>query len=409
MKDNQAFKFKRPGMMRDGARFLLALAVIYSGSAAAQPMKKLINQNMTRAVSQYKLLMKNTPPDLMPRSFNAREKKLITSNTSWWTSGFFPGTLWYLYEYTGDTAIRAEAERRLSILEKEKYHTRDHDLGFMIFCSFGNAYRITQEEAYRNVVLTASETLIRRYRPSINAIQSWDSSAAFRCPVIIDNMMNLEMLCWASDETRDPKYKIIAIDHTETTIKNQFRPDYSTYHVVDYDPQTGAVAAKKTAQGFSSESAWARGQSWALYGFTMMYRQTTEKRYLDIARNIAAFLLHHPRLPADKIPYWDYDAKDIPATYRDASAASIMASALLELGQYTEGKERDEYIDAAEKMLRRLSSSAYRNKPGENGGFILKHSVGAIPYNSEVDVPLTYADYYFIEALMRYRSWYLPL
>ncbi|HEX7846842.1 MAG TPA: glucuronyl hydrolase, partial [Chitinophagaceae bacterium] len=232
-------------------------------------------------------------------------------------------------------------------------------------------------------------------------------SANFRCPVIVDNMMNLELLCWAADEMREPKFKAIAIDHTNATLKNHYRPDFSSYHVVDYDLATGAVARKKTAQGFSDESAWARGQSWGLYGFILMYRFTKDPTYLNHAKNIAGFLLKHPNLPADKVPYWDFDSKDIPNTYRDVSSASILVSALLELGQYATGKERDEYVKTAKTILESLSSDKYRNQQGENGGFILKHSVGAVPYNSEVDVPLTYADYYFLEALHRYKNWYL--
>lgn len=370
-------------------------------------MEKLIKENFELAAHQYRLLAANTPADVMPRNYSPKENKFTTSKTTWWTSGFFPGSLWYIYEYTKDSTIKTEAENRLSIIEHVKNYTGDHDLGFMIFCSFGNAYRITRKPDYRETVLTAAETLIKRYLPSIRSIQSWDSSANFRCPVIVDNMMNLELLCWTSDETREPKYKVIAIDHTNTTLKNHYRPDHSSYHVVDYDLDAGIVSRKKTAQGFSDESAWARGQSWGLYGFVLMYRFTKEPLYLQQAKNIAGFLLNHPNLPKDKIPYWDYDARDIPIAYRDVSAASIMASALLELGMYAGKDEKKEYEKVARKILQSLSSDTYRSKKGESGGFILKHSVGALPYNSEVDVSLTYADYYFLEAMMRYRNWYL--
>lgn len=389
---------------------LLLSLICFKAPAQKQDkkMEKLISENFSFAAAQYKLLAKNTPADVMPRNYVASESKLVTSNTTWWTSGFFPGSLWYIYEFTKDTAIKAEAERRLSIIEHVKNYTRDHDLGFMMYCSFGNAYRLTNNPAYKEIILTAAETLTKRYRPSIRSIQSWDSSARFRCPVIIDNMMNLELLCWSGDQTREVKYKVIAIDHTESTLKNHYRPDFSSYHVLDYDLATGKVTAKKTAQGFSDESAWARGQSWGLYGFTLMYRFTKEPRYLQQAKNIANFLLNHPNLPKDKIPYWDYNATDIPSAYRDVSAGSILASALLELGQYAEGKEKDKYVSTAKTILQNLSGVKYRNKAGENGGFILKHSVGNIPGKSEVDVPLTYADYYFLEALMRYKNWYLP-
>ncbi len=391
----------------------ILLLLLLTGSLLARgqaknkkSMQELIRSNLSFAAAQYKTLMKNTPAASMPRSFDTAANKIITSNTSWWTSGFFPGTLWYIYEYTKDTAIRSEAERRLAILEKEKYYTGNHDVGFMIFCSFGNAYRITGKPEYKEVVLTAAETLTKRYRSSIKAIQSWDSSRTFRCPVIIDNMMNLELLNWSSDEIREPKYKAISLTHANTTLKNHFRADHSSWHVVDYNLSTGKVAGKKTAQGFSDESAWARGQSWGLYGYTMMYRFTQDNTYLQQAKNIAQFLLRHPNMPADMIPYWDYNAAQIPNTYRDVSAAAVMASALLELAQYTDSKEKKQYVNAAKKMLQSLSSDKYRAKPGSNGGFLLTHSVGSLPHNSEIDVPLTYADYYFIEALLRYDKWY---
>jgi unsaturated chondroitin disaccharide hydrolase len=220
-------------------------------------------------------------------------------------------------------------------------------------------------------------------------------------------MMNLELLCWVSDEWREPKYKVIAIDHANTTMKNHFRPDNSSYHVLDYSVATGKVNRKKTVQGYADESAWARGQSWALYGYTMMYRCTNDPAYLEQAKKIAEFLTNHPNLPKDKIPYWDFNAPITKTTYRDVSASSIMASALLELGQYVDEADRKKYVGIATKILQSLSKKAYRAKPGENGGFILKHSVGSLPHKSEVDVPLTYADYYFIEALLRYQKWHL--
>jgi len=392
-------------------KHLIFLFVLSSVALFAQndkkSMAKLIKKNMEIATSQYKLLATLTPKDSMPRSFLAKENRSIASATDWWTSGFFPGSLWYIYEYTKDTAIKAEAERRLAIQEKEKFYTGNHDLGFMIYNSFGNAYRITGNTAYKDIVATAAETLIKRYRPTIRSIQSWNSLEDTIAPVIVDNMMNLELLCWVSDEWREPKYKVIAIDHANTTMKNHFRPDNSSYHVLDYSVATGKVKRKKTVQGYADESAWARGQSWALYGYTMMYRCTNDPAYLEQAKKIAEFLTNHPNLPRDKIPYWDFSAPITKTTYRDVSASSIMASALLELGQYVDEADSKKYVGIAKKILQSLSKKAYRAKPGENGGFILKHSVGSLPHKSEVDVPLTYADYYFIEALLRYQKWYL--
>jgi hypothetical protein len=370
-------------------------------------MRQLINEDMSFAAKQYKLLAQNTPKNVMPRSYDAKKNEIIISNTRWWCSGFYPGTLLYIYEYTKDPVILEEAKNRLAILEKEKHYTGHHDLGFMMYCSFGNAYRLFGNPEYKTTIDTSAASLSTRYRPSISAIQSWNSSSNYKCPVIIDNMMNLELLCWVSDNGGDKKYKEIAIKHTNTTLQNHFRQDYSSYHVIDFDTSTGQVIKKVTRQGAADSSAWARGQGWGLYGYTMMYRFTKDGKYLTQARNIAQFILNHPNLPADKIPYWDFDAPGIPNTNRDASAGAILASGLLELGQYVDKKERKQYIDVAQTILLSLSSDVYRAKTGTNGGFILLHSVGSKPANSEVDVPLTYADYYFIEALLRYKKWYL--
>ena len=368
-------------------------------------MKQLINEEFQFAAQQYKVLLQNTPLDKMPRTYI--NGKVMTSGIDWWTSGFVPGSLWYIYEQTGDTAIKSAAEKRLIQEEKVKRYTGNHDIGFMIFCSFGNAFRITGEAKYKDIIDTAAVYQSTRYRPAIHAIQSWNTSNKFQCPVIIDNMMNLEQLCWVTAHGGDKKYMQIAIQHANTTLLNHFREDYSSYHVVDYDINNGSVLKKGTHQGLADSSAWARGQSWALYGYTMMYRYTKDKKYLAQANHIAAFILQHTDLPEDKIPYWDYNAPVNENTLRDASAASVMASALLELGQYVKGDLKKLYVKTAEKILRTLSSEVYRSKLGENGGFILKHSVGSLPGNSEVDLPLTYADYYFLEALKRFKDWYL--
>jgi len=310
--------------------FLLALMT--SGQTYRQSMKQLIAEDMHFAVQQYRFLMQQLPPDRMPRTYDSAKKELVTSNTRWWCSGFYPGTLWMLYAATKDPAIKKEAESRLAILEKEKSYTGSHDQGFKMFCSFGTAYGLTKDPAYKEVIFTAAAALSTRYRPSIASIQSWDSNKNFKCPVIIDNMMNLELLEWVAKNGGDNKFDRIAVNHANTTMKNHYRPDHSSYHVVDYDLQSGAVSRKVTHQGYADESAWARGQAWGLYGFTMMYRFTKDTAYLSQARNIAGFLLNHPNLPEDKIPYWDFNAPDIPAAKRDASAAAIMASALLETG-----------------------------------------------------------------------------
>lgn len=385
---------------------LLSAPLFLSAQKQAKSvMRKMIDDNMKFAAAQYKVLQDSTPADRMPRTF--QNGKSVTSDTKWWCSGFYPGSLWYIYEYTKDEQIKAEAERRLAILEAQKRYTGNHDIGFMIFCSFGNAYRITGDKKYKDVVDTAAVYQITRYRPSIKSIQSWNGNKNMKCPVIIDNMMNLEQLLWVASNGGDQKLRDIAVTHANTTMKNHYRPDHSTFHIVDYDLETGGIVKKINGQGAHDTSAWSRGQAWGLYGFTMMYRLTKDKVYLQHAKNIANFLLDHPNMPADKIPYWDYNAPQIPNTFRDVSAGAIMASALLELGQYAGKKEKKKFVDAGSLMLYSLAQPPYRANLGENGGFLLKGSVGFFLQNSEVDVPLTYADYYFLEAMARYKKWYL--
>jgi unsaturated chondroitin disaccharide hydrolase len=378
-----------------------------TGRAPAKLMRDLIRENFVLADSQYNYLKQHIPADQMPQSFVTTENKWISREITWWCSGFYSGSLWLIYEQTGDTAILNEAERALKVIEPNQYYTGNHDLGFMVYCSYGNAYRITKNEVYKPIIFNAAQSLSTRYRPIIESIQSWDSGKNFKCPVIIDNMMNLELLCWVTQQGGDAKYREIAVRHSNSTIKNHFRPDNSSYHVLDYSLSTGQLIGKRTWQGYADSSAWSRGQSWGLYGFVTMYRFTRDPVYLEQAKRIAAFILHHRNLPADKIPYWDYDDRSIPAVPRDASAAAILASALLELGQYTDKKETRGYVHVAELIIQNLSSANYRAGIGENGGFLLKHSTGGLPFNSEVDVPLIYADYYFLEALKRYKDWYL--
>ncbi|MCU7552559.1 glycoside hydrolase family 88 protein [Chitinophagaceae bacterium LB-8] len=389
-------------------RFIFcAIALTASLLAGAQRMDKLIARDMKLAVKQYKLLAAKTPADSMPRHYDPRKLEWVNSDTKWWCSGFFPGSLWLIYEYTKDEAIRKEAEQRLAILEKEKHYTGNHDLGFMMYCSFGNAYRITGNPLYKPTIDTSAMSLATRYRPAIQSIQSWDSNDKLKCPVIIDNMMNLELLYWVAQHGGDNKLKEIALTHANSTLARHFRPDGSSYHVLDYDPATSQLIRKLTWQGTADESAWSRGQSWGLYGFTMMYRFTKDVRYLEQAKKIAGFIFNHPNMPADLVPYWDFNAPGIPNAYRDASSAAINASALLELAQYVGKEESNYYLKTAEKIIRSLSSKTYLAKSGANGGYLLMHNVGNLPFHSEIDTTLTYADYYFLEALIRYQQWIL--
>ena len=354
-----------------------------------------------------KVLMKNLPADKCPKTYFPKTGKYEFSSSEWWCSGFYPGSLLYIFEQTKDPILQIETERMLKILEKEKNNKDTHDLGFMMFCSFGNAkdlLKASKPMDYKAILLQSAKSLSSRFNPSVGCIKSWDSKNPKDYLVIIDNMMNLELLFWATKVSGDSSFYKIAVTHANTTMKNHYRPDFSSYHVINYDKETGAVQQKKTAQGYANESAWARGQAWGLYGYTVMFRETHDAKYLEQAKNIAQFILNHPNLPADKIPYWDFNAPDIPNALRDASAASIIASALLELRGYVDIKTGKSYIETAEMMLKSLSNPTYKAAIGTNGGFIIQHGVGHNPQKTEVDVPLTYGDYYFLEAMKRYKN-----
>lgn len=384
-------------------RVLLPLLLVASTGHAAEPLANVIDSALAKSAKQYEWMLAHLPDDgKLPRTFE--HGKLTTIPTRDWTSGFFPGALWYLFEATGDAKWRTAAERYTALIEPEQHNTRTHDVGFILYCSVGNGLRLTGNPAYREVLLNAAQSLSTRFNGTVGSLQSWDKRNGWDFPVIIDNMMNLELLMWAAREGPPDRFRDVAIRHTDTTIKNHFRPDNSSVHVVDYDPATGRVKTRVTHQGTADDSAWARGQAWGLYGFTMMYRETRDPRYLAQAQKIAAFMMHHPRLPADKVPYWDFDAPGIPDAPRDTSAAAIMCSALMELRTHVTGEASMEYSTFAEQQLRSLASPAYLAEPGTNGGFLLKHATGNHPKNSEIDVPIIYADYYFIEALLRARG-----
>jgi hypothetical protein len=332
-----------------------------------------------------------------PRTLENGELKMVASRD--WTSGFFPGVLWFLYEFKGNEEWKAQAENYTLLIEKEKMNAGTHDMGFKIYCSFGTGYRLTNNASYKDVIIQSAKTLVTRFRLITGTIRSWDHNKdKWAYPVIIDNMMNLELLFAATQLSGDSSFYKIAVTHANTTMKNHFRSDFSSYHVVDYDTITGKVVNKQTHQGYAHESAWARGQAWGLYGYTMCYRFTKDERYLQQAEKIASFMLNHPNMPKDLVPYWDYNAPNIPNEERDVSAAAVLTSGLYELSLYADkGKY---YRNTAHKILDALTKS-YRSPIGNNKGFILLHSVGSKPMKSEVDVPLNYADYYYLEALLR--------
>ncbi len=402
-----------------GIIFISATTIFFSCTDRKQ---EFIKNNIQFASDQTNLMLKQVGEPTgknYPRTINSKGE-LQTTGMYDWTPGFFPGTLWYLYELTNEEHWKTEAEKWTNSLEPLKTFTGHHDLGFMMYCSYGNAKRLAPKAEYDSILITSAASLASRYSENTKAIKSWNYRTAWSdtliewfYPVIIDNMMNLELLTQGSKLARDNKYKDIAVTHANTTLKYHFRDDYSSYHVVDYDTISGAVKFQGTCQGYADNSTWARGQAWAIYGYSMMYRETGIKEYLNAAANMADWYLEH--LPSDLIPLWDfnvgqegytpqgksYAVEFAGETLKDVSAAAVTCSALFELATFLPDKP---YREKAIEMLHSLSSPEYRAELGDNKCFILKHSVGSIPHKNEIDVPLTYADYYYLEALVRYKN-----
>ncbi len=404
-----------------------AICITQTSFRSQQSEKDFVKSNFEYAGVQLKKMLAETGNGSrsFPRTTDKNGKLAGTSMYDW-TPGFFPGSLWMTADFNKDQALERSAVEWTEKLEPLKFYTQNHDLGFMMYCSFGNAYQRTHKKAYRDVLIQSAKSLCTRYNPAVgcikswNAFRSWHGNTTYHFPVIIDNMMNLELLFFASKETGDTMYRHIAISHALNTMKNQIRSDYSSYHVVCYDSLSPKVVGRETAQGYADNSTWSRGQSWGIYGFTMCYRETKDKRFLKTAVGMADWYINNKNLPADKVPYWDFNvgqpgytpgvnsrALKMQTVPRDASAAAVTASALLELARYVEAHKANEYRSVALQIIHALSGPDYKATPGTNGGFLLKHCVGSIPHGSEVDAPLVYADYYYLEALKRYQDWYL--
>lgn len=387
----------------------LLFAATVVTSAAGSPASDFINENVANAANQYRGHLDTI--DSIGHFVNPRTT--LPDGSIWyvpvddWCSGFFPGSLWYLGELTGDQDWSRRAADYTETLDSAQYLTWHHDVGFIIGSSYLNGYRLGGKEQYAPVVVNAAKSLATRFRPGAGVIQSWNvdkgwqSERGWACPVIIDNMMNLEIMFEATRLTGDSTFYDIAVSHANTTMAHHFRPDFSCYHVVDYDPATGDVRHRQTAQGYADESSWARGQAWALYGYTMCCRYTGDPNYIYQAIKVCDMIFNTPSMPDDLVPYWDYNAPNIPSEPRDASAAACTASALYELSTYLPGRG---YKELADKVVASLSSPAYRAATGENNHFLLMHSVGSIPHGHEIDVPINYADYYYLEALLRKKK-----
>ena len=417
---------------------LLVLAACFVG---CNNRTDIIQENIEHAKAQLAYLIEASEANdtlQIPSTFKNGEIEFVPTDD--WVSGFFAGTLWYMYELTGDEYYAQQAQKHTEILHEIQFLKWHHDVGFMVYDSYGNGLRLKNIPGYDTVLVNTAKSLATRFRPAAGILQSWNTHnpaqwqahRGWDCPVIIDNMMNLELLFKVTEMTGDKTYSDIAISHADKTLENHYRDDFSTYHVVDYSDETGEVRGRYTAQGIADESRWARGQSWSIYGFTVAYRFTGDERYLQRAKDVANYLfVEEDNMPEDLVPLWDFDIvefsnalpeneflyknlqdKNLPKAYteiRDVSSAAINASALYELYWHT----KDEfYKKTADKIIESLSTDAYRAKVGENGGFIFMHSVGSLPHSllnieagrtnsHNIDVPLNYADYYFLEALIR--------
>jgi len=391
---------------------LFLIILILSVSCTEKRNEKLATDALKYCASQTERSLIELKGDsaldytMMPRNILNGESKWNCRKAAKeeWTGGFWPGVLWYDYEYTKDEKIREQAEKYTQSLEfLSRIPAYDHDLGFLIFCSYGNGYRLTGNPVYKQVLLNTADSLATLFNPKVGTILSWPREVEVKGwphNTIIDNMINLELLFWAAKNGENKSLYDVAVKHANTTMKNHFKPDYSCYHVVVYDTITGKKIKGITHQGYADNSMWARGQSWAIYGFTMCYRETKDRNYLDFAQKVADVYLK--RLPEDMIPYWDFDDPSIPNAPKDASAAAVTASALLELSTYLKNEKGEKYKQDAVKMLESLSSTDYQC--GKNSPAFLCHSTGHWPNHSEIDASIIYADYYYIEALLRLKK-----
>ncbi len=389
---------------------LLCLSATVSAQVNVEKDLAYCHRQVGRALEGLK---RNGGWDYMQMPRNILAEDLQAGRTEWncrpatpeeWCGGFWPGVLWYDYEYSGEAYIGRQARNYTASLgylaDRDPY---DHDLGFLVYCSFGNGMRIEPSAAYRDIIVGTARQLVRLFNPRVGTILSWPREVdrqGWPHNTIMDNMMNLEMLFWASRNGGGQDLYDIAVRHAETTMRHHFRPDGSCYHVAVYDTLTGDFVKGVTHQGYSDASMWARGQSWAIYGYTMVYRETRDPRFLDFAQKVTdIYLKRLPERSDDWVPLWDFDDPS-PSAPKDASAACVVASALLELCGYVSPEKGKEYHEAAERMLESLGRS-YQS--GDRCVSFLLHSTGHHPAGSEIDASIIYADYYYYEALLRLR------
>lgn len=350
----------------------------------------------------------NIDYSMTPRNIGAEESEWNLRSVATqeeWCAGFWPGILWNACgDSTADKAWTSKVEKYArGFTERLEYQAYspvyDHDLGFIMIGSYMNGWKHTGDTRYKEVLLAATDTLATLYNPKVGTLLSWPRNVGMfgGHNTIIDNMINLELLFWAARNGGDTRLKDIAVSHADTTMAYHFRPDFTSYHVAVYDTLTGKHLYNCTHQGYADSTMWARGQAWAIYGYTMVYRETGERKYLDFARKVTDVYLD--RLPVDGIPWWDFSAPHSAPAYRDASAAAIVASALIDLAAFVEKDDSARYMDSALLMLQSLSSETYQSRTAKPS--FLQHCVGNLPAGSEIDASINYADYYYIEALCK--------
>ena len=360
----------------------------------------VLNQNVEKIKT---VTQKLTFYDSFPRHIDENNKQWSYVKTKDWCSGFYPGILWYAYEESGDEVLKNKAIKFTETLKTIAYSSaRNHDIGFQLYCSYGNGFRLTGNQNYKEILLAAADTLATLYNPKVGSILSWPSQIKrYKHNTIIDNMMNLELLFWAAKNGGDKSLYDIAKSHAEQTMKYLVREDGSAFHVGSFDIETGAFLQGYTHQGYANESMWARGQGWGIYGFAMAYRETGDSNFLNTAIKLSDKFLD--RLPEDGIPFWDFDDPKIPNAPKDASAAAVAACGLMELsGLVQDEKLKSKYFNGGKALVENLSSSAYLSNAKNDA--LLLHSTGNHPKNKEMDVPIIYADYYYMEALLRLKK-----
>ena len=336
-----------------------------------------------------------------PRNVPIDSTKWKTTNYKDWTGGFFPGQLWYMYESTSDEYWKTQAIKWQKAMEPAKSITWTHDLGFMVYNCYGHAWRLTRDPKYKEILFTTAASLDKLYNNKVGTTKSWTWRKNWMHPTIIDNMLNLELLFWAGKNGGRRAFYEHAFQHATVTQREHLRPNYTSYHVVNYDTATGKPLHKVTDQGLADSSTWARGQAWGIYGFAMSHRETKNIKFLATAKKMAEVFMAY--LPEDNIPYWDYNAPKNAGTPRDASAAAIAASGMLEIARLSKDPiDELTYREYAVKLLTALSSPQYLAPA--NSPAILQHSTGSMPHKSEIDVSLIYADYYYVEALIRLKD-----